>query len=334
MFAIKKSKDTDYLALSACIHVLEGRLLNRERRERLIEAREDGDAIRILAECGYPELSAFTPDGLEAMLAQSQAELFRELSQRLPQREVLTLFQIREDYQNAKVLLKGAARGADTGRLLVSGGRYAPQRLAEDFRDMTLAEYSPAFQEAVAAARELLATSHDPQRVDFLLDRACWEEMLRAAQLCGSPFLVGYVQRMIDAINLRTAVRIRRNGQAAGLLEEALLPGGTVSPDTLASPKAEELAGLYRPAALHAAAELGDGLLRGEGSMTAFERACDNAVTDYVSAARRVPFGIETVVGYLHARQTDITALRTIFSGRMAGLPREVIRERLRESYG
>ncbi len=80
---------------------------------------------------------------------------------------------------------------------------------------------------------------------------------------------------------------------------------------------------------------LGETLLTpGAGDMTAFERACDNAVAGYVAQARRVPFGVETVVGYLHARQEDVTAIRTILTGRMAGLDREVIRERLREAYG
>lgn len=330
----KKCKDTDYLALSARLHVLEGRLLNRERRERMVEAREDGEAVRVLAECGYPELSAMTPGALEELLAQAQANLFEDLGKSLPQTGLLELFQIRDDYQNAKALIKAEARGADAGRLLVSGGRYDPRRLAEDFRRGELEDYAAPFREAVAAGREVLAASHDPQRVDLLLDRACWEEMTRAADACGSPFLSGYVARMIDAINLRTAVRVRRNGQGRELLREALLDGGTVTPQALLEPREEELGRLYRDRALRAAAELGDALLRGEGSMTAFERACDDAVTDYVSAARRVPFGIETAVGYLHARQADVTAIRTIFSGRMAGISRDVIRERLRESYG
>lgn len=330
----KKSKDTDYLALSARLHVLEGRLLSRERRERMVEAREDGEAVRVLAECGYPELSALTPTALEELLAQAQSDLFQDLARELPQPELLTVFQIRDDYQNAKVLVKGDARGADTARLLVSGGRYDPKALAENFRKGRMEEYDQTFRDAAAAARDLLAASHDPQRVDLLLDRACWEEMTQAAARCGSPFLSGYVARMIDAINLRTVVRARRNGQGAALLDEALLPGGTVTPQALADPKNEELARLYRDKALADAAAQGDALLRGEGTMTAFERACDDAVTDYVSAARRVPFGIETAVGYLHARQADVTAIRIILSGRMAGIKKEVLRERLRESYG
>ena len=67
--------------------------------------------------------------------------------------------------------------------------------------------------------------------------------------------------------------------------------------------------------------------------MTAFERACDNAVARYVQRARRVPFGVEIVVGYLFARQGELTALRIILSGRLAGLDKDTIRERLREAY-
>ena len=42
---------------------------------------------------------------------------------------------------------------------------------------------------------------------------------------------------------------------------------------------------------------------------------------------------MEIVVGYLFARQGELTALRIILSGRLAGLDKDTIRERLREAY-
>lgn len=47
----------------------------------------------------------------------------------------------------------------------------------------------------------------------------------------------------------------------------------------------------------------------------------------------RVPFGEETVIGYLYAREAEITAVRIIMAGRMAGLDGETIRSRLRATY-
>ena len=69
------------------------------------------------------------------------------------------------------------------------------------------------------------------------------------------------------------------------------------------------------------------------GSLTGFERLCDDAVMHYLAQARRIPFGEQAVIGYLYARESEFTAIRTILSGRMAGLDADTIRERLRECY-
>ena len=49
--------------------------------------------------------------------------------------------------------------------------------------------------------------------------------------------------------------------------------------------------------------------------------------------ARRLPFGVEVALGYLAAKEAEWTAVRTVLSGRMAGVPAEALRERLREQY-
>lgn len=328
-----RKKDTDYAAISARLRVLENRLLTRERMEQLIEAREDSECIRIMADCGYPEPAALTLAGLETSLAQAQAELFADLEKALDDPDVLAVFRVKYDYHNAKALIKSQARGLDPARLLVAGGRYDPETLAEGFRSGGFEEtVSAPFAKAVWEAKDLLATSGDPQRADFLLDKACYGEMLAHAKATKSPFLTDYVKLTIDSLNLRAAVRALRAGRGKELLRAALIPGGTVEVETLAGAEPAELPALF-PAALQEAAAEGVSLLEGQGSMTAFERLCDNAVAHYVRKARRVPFGVEIVVGYLYARQSELTALRIILSGRLAGIDKDTIRERLREAY-
>lgn len=328
----RRKKDTDYVAISARLHVLENRLLTRERMEQLIEAREDGECLKIMADCGYPEPAALTLADLETSLAQAQAELFADLGKALDDPDVLAVFQVKYDYHNAKALIKSQARDVEAERLLVSGGRYDPAALAEGFRTGELEEVSDTFQNALWAAKDLLATSTDPQQADFLLDKACYEEMLAHAKATKADFLIGYVQRAIDSLNLRTVVRALRAQRGKELLKAALIPGGTVAVDALAEAKGAELPALF-PKELQDAANEGVALLEGQGSMTVFERLCDNAVARYIQTARRVPFGVETAVGYLFARQSELTALRIILSGRLAGLEKDTIRERLREAY-
>lgn len=325
-------KDTDYLAISARVHAMENRLLNRERMERMIEARDAAEAAKLLAECGYEDGGALTPQRLEELLAQSRSAAFREIRAAVPDPRLVEIFQVKYDYHNAKVLLKAEYTGQDAERLLASGGRWDPRALQESFQRGEVQGCTEPFRAALSQARETLAATRDPQLADFILDRACFGEMAQMAQ--DSPFLKGYVQISVDAANLRTAVRAARMDRGSDFLNRALLEGGSVSPKAIANARGQELAERFSAGPLAQAAAVGSRLLdREAGSLTEFERLCDDAVTQYVSAARRVPFGEQTVIGYLYAKEAEVTAARIILSGRMAGLDPEIIRSRLRAAY-
>ena len=44
-------------------------------------------------------------------------------------------------------------------------------------------------------------------------------------------------------------------------------------------------------------------------------------------------FGEAPLIGYLAAKENELTNVRVLISGRLAGLDADTIRERLRESY-
>ena len=331
---MSKIRDTDYLTLSTRVRAMETRLVTRERMERMLDARTDEEAVKILTECGYEELPALTNAGLDDLLSKARAALYRELSTAAPDRRVVELFQMKYDYHNAKVLVKAAAVGAEPDRLLMEGGRWSPARLRDAFQRDSLGDFSEPFRQAVLRARETLNAGNDPQRADFVLDRAYFQEMADTAKAVGSPFLQGYVRLLIDAANLRSAVRAARIGKGPDFLRQVLLPGGNVAVSVLAAGRGAELAAVFRAGPLGEAAAAGAALTSpGSGELTAFERMCDDAVMHYLEGARLIPFGEQAVIGYLYARESEFTAIRTILSGRMAGLDSDTIRERLREAY-
>ena len=49
--------------------------------------------------------------------------------------------------------------------------------------------------------------------------------------------------------------------------------------------------------------------------------------------AKTIPFGIEPIIGYIYAKENEIKLIRIIMVGQMNNVPKEVIRERLRDSY-
>ena len=302
---MSKIRDTDYLTISARVRAMENRLVTRERMERMVEARSDDEAVKVLAECGYEELPALTNRGLDELLSAARAALYRELGGAGPDKRLVELFQMKYDYHNAKALVKGAAVGADADRLLMEGGRWSAAQVKEAFQRDSLREFTGPFRRAVVQARAV-----------------------------GSPFLEGYVRLLIDAANLRSAVRCARMGKGSDFLSQVLLPGGNVEAHVLTSGKGNDLAAVFRAGPLGDAAAAGAALTApGSGELTAFERLCDDAVMGYLAQARRIPFGEQAVVGYLYAREAEFTAIRTILSGRMAGLDADTIRERLREAY-
>lgn len=324
-------KDTEYLTLSAWIRTQENRLLTRERRDRMVEC-SDEEWIKLFTECGYPEPAELTIPAVNEALSKARAAAFEEIKKQSPQKEIVEVLQIKYDYHNAKAILKAASLGEDPRHLLAPGGRYPAETLPEDFGRGKSDLWSEAFTRAVAQARAALEETRDPQKCDLILDRACYAEMTAAAEKSDSSFLKGYVELSIDAVNLRSAVRCARMGLDGELLREALLPGGTVAPKDIL--KGEPLSRLFSRTALAAAAQLGEEKSApGAGALSEFERACDNALNGYLASAKRIPFGEQPVVGYLCARESEATAIRTILSGRKAGLSPEAIRERLRESY-
>lgn len=329
----KKLKDTDYLSISTHIRALENRLLTRERMERMLDARTSDEAAKVLTECGYAELTQLTPSTLDAMLSQAREETCRELSEAVPNPGLVDVFRIKYDYHNAKVLIKSQAMGSDPARLLVQGGRYDPEELREAFEKEDLGGCTETFRASLAGARDALAASSDPQSADLLLDRAYYAEMLAAAQATKSSFLEGYVRLCIDAANLRSCVRSARMERGADFLARVLVPGGNVPVDKITGAKEGEAFSLFGGALAEAAALGAQRSAPGSGRLTEFERLCDNALMGYLAQAKRIPFGEQPVVGYLAARESELTAIRIILSGRMEHLGADVIRERLRDAY-
>ena len=330
----EKRRDTDYLFLTTRVRALECQLLDRSKMDQMLEATTPEDAARILSDCGYPELELVTGATVGEMLTRERERVMEDLSQLVPDPAILAVFQIQYDYHNGKVLLKSEATGTQADRLLVETGRIPSETMAAALRGGESMDLPPLLGQALLEARQVLSTTRDPQLGDFTLDRYYFQELWQIAQKTGSSFLEGYVQRSIDTANLRTVVRVLRMGKGGEFLEGILFEGGTMEAGRLidsvnAGAMLEEL---YAPTPLAKAAEAGAAAVRGE-SLTLFEKLCDDTIIDYIKDARFVSLGEAPVIAYLAAKEAEIVAIRIIMTGRLAGLPTDVIRERLREAY-
>ena len=320
-----------YLCLSAMLRARETRMLTADRAARMLEASGFEESVKLLADCGYEDLSGLNAAGIDAALSERRAAILSELENLVPDKALVELFRLKYDYHNAKAVLKGEAMGVDPLRLMSSSGRVAPEKLKAAYDEERVSDLPPVLGAAMVEAGNTLARTANPQLADFELDRACFDEMKTIAAELDNPFLAGYVKLLIDAANLKSAVRTARMRKSADFLSSVLIKGGA-DVDRIAAADGDGLAAIFAHTPLEKAAAAGAEAIAG-GSMTAFELLCDNAVNDYLRSAKLVSYGPEVVAAYIAAVETEITAVRMILTGALAGVDADTIKERLRDLY-
>ena len=320
-----------YLCLSAMLRARETRMLTADRAARMLEASGFEESVKLLADCGYEDLSGLNAAGIDAALSERRAAIFSELENLVPDKALVELFRLKYDYHNAKAVLKGEAMGVDPLRLMSSSGRVAPEKLKAAYDEERVSDLPPVLGAAMVEAGSTLARTANPQLADFELDRACFDEMKAIAAELDNPFIAGYVKLLVDAANLKSAVRTARMRKSADFLSSVLIKGGA-DVDRIAAADGDGLAAIFAHTPLEKAAAAGAEAIAG-GSMTAFELLCDNAVNDYLRSAKLVSYGPEVVAAYIAAVENEITAVRMILTGALAGVDADTIKERLRDLY-
>ena len=129
----KKRKDTDYLCLSAQIRSMERSLLDRARMERMLEAPNPAEAVRLLTEVGYEAFDPASDSQLNRALLQRRLELFERLYRYAPEPQIIDVFKLKYDYHNLKAVIK--SRGADVSHLMVDAGRVKAETLPRRYRE-------------------------------------------------------------------------------------------------------------------------------------------------------------------------------------------------------
>ena len=306
----------------------------RERMQRMLEAPTADDAAKILSECGYPEMTPLSLPVIQETLAMEHEKAFHDLAAFVPDPSIIEVFKVKYDYHNVKTILKAEATQSDPAPLLMDLGRVPVKELSEKMNASDLRGIPTVLQGAIAQAKETLGTTRDPQLADFVLAPAYYQDMMMLAKKSESTFLQGYVRISLDAANLRTAVRTIRMGKSAEFLRDILFPGGNMDTTRIltAASAGGSLAELFALSPLKEAAEAGVTAING-GRLTVFEKLCDDAVTKYLKNAKYVAFGEAPVIAYMAAKENELTAVRILLTGRLSGLPADIIQERLRDSY-
>lgn len=337
---MKKRQETEYTYASARIRALENRMVGRERIDQMVDARDANEVMDKLAEYGLtpPEVEG-VPAGeaqsaaREGMLLAILREAYKEVETSAPDPAVFRYFRYPYDCNNLKSAMKCAIRSISAEDMLFDFGTVSADQVERLLREGKYESFPTAMAAAIPAAREAYDKTGDPRRIDMILDRACYEDMLAAVS--AEPMLLGWLRTKIDLTNILMTLRILRMNMGdvgGGFLLESLLPGGTLGENFFSWAYGAGEEGLWGAVARTAY----DKLARVEGDprpLSSVERAADDLYMELVRKDSKIPFGAPVVAGYLVGWETAVKNIRIILAAKDAELDGAVIRERIRLSY-
>lgn len=327
----------DYTYASSRVRSVEKNLLSRERVDKMVDSRTPEDALKILYDAEYGDGSEpVRAADFDQLLTGELKKSYDFILSIAPDPKDFRAFLYPYDYHNLKTLMKAEFMGIEAPDNLIDVGTIPVEGLAAMVRERNFLSLTPLMKQAFGEALEVVSRTRDPQMVDLIFDQACYGDMKLAAELSGSGFLRDYVSLLIDTINLKTFVRARQMGRSWDFFSKVYLQGGRIPEKLFVSgyeEAYEQFAEKLTPYGLSTALAEGGTALKETGRFTRLEKLCDDRIIEFAKQAKYVSFGIEPLAAYLIVKEYEIRTARIVMSGLLQGLSREMIGERLRETY-
>ena len=332
-------KSSEYIYAVSRIRAVEPNLISPAGLERMMEAETLEAAVKVLADAGYdlPAGECSQEGYSEKLLADEHKKLYRLLKEIAPQPEIFDLFLQPQDFHNIKVILKAEFMGMENfDKFLTNTGTLEKNKLKSILRERELEAIPDIMRQAVEETLRDFHHNRDPQRIDILLDKACYRRMRKIADSFSHDSLKNFVIITVDLLNIRILLRLKQLKKEKDFVQEALLPGGGHPPQEwlklLDAPLQEFITYLestpYREGIVK-----GVKSFRTDGNLMLLEKLSDNFLMRCAKKAKYRIEGLEPLIAYLIAKETEMKNVRMILKGKRYGIPRQEIRERLREVY-
>lgn len=313
----------------ASVRSMENRLLSRQRLMQMAEAKSAEEAMRMLADTDYGKTQVKDVHDFELMIQNNLEEAYQEVGKLMPGETFMDIFRFKNDYHNIKVLIKEEISKVSGKKYMVRGGTIPVEDLRKNFIERNFAELPNIDPQAVQEATEQFVKTRNSAYIDIILDKACFRVMRQAADKLPIDFVSRYLSKLADITNLKTLLRIDTQNRSEAELQDCLVPGGDLDADILVRAlRSDHPATILKETAY---GELCENAM--EEGFTAFEKACDDYLMDFVKEAKYKTLTPEPVAAYILAKETEAKCVRIIMTCKLRGIDAEIIKERVREAY-
>lgn len=320
------------------IWVLETRLLDKAKVERMIEANSASEVLRILNETEYSNVSSKVkrPEDYEDILSAELKRVYDLVYEISPIKDVVKIMSLKYDYHNAKVLLKEKVLGKDLSSMLIKLGNLDLHEVKRKIDSDNLKSLNGTLGKGIQEAMKAFEETKDPQKIDIIIDKYMYKELVELNKSLNYKFIDNLVKAMIDSTNIRTLLRIKKQNKGRDFAQEVIVDGGAIDSGKLISLLNESPENIMSKLQSTIYSELikegFEGYITTE-SASLLEKLSDNYIMELMKDSKLVTFGPEKLLSYIYAKETEIKVIRIIMVGKLNNIAEEVIRERLRDIY-
>ncbi len=320
---------TKYTYAVARIRALEVSLLTNAVIEQLLACKSAEQALQLLVEKGWGDLTAGTLDADE-VLNKEEEKMWQTIREVAPDMHVFDVLSLPKLYHNLKAAIKEVCTEVENKNIFYDDCEIPGEEMFALVQNKEFDKLPGNMPVTAREAFDTLLHTRDGQLCDLIIDRATLEAMLEAGKKSGEKIIEEYAQTAVAIADIKIAVRSQKTGKNAEFMKKAMVNCSEINVDQLtqaALAGAEEIAQYLEGTSYREGADA----LR--ISPSAFERWCDNKMTDSMRSQKYESFSVGPLLAYLLARQNEIKTVRIILTGKQNEFPDEAIRERIREMY-
>lgn len=318
--------------------VLEKKLLSRARIDRMVDAKDIDEVFKILSETEYSNwvASISRPEEYDNILSQELQRVYKLMREISKDKVIVDLHMLKYDYHNLKVLVKEMALNQDLSHLYIPIGTVDFDKLKADYQAGNFKFIDKQFKEALDISYKDYEETKDPQRIDLVLDKLYFSHLYEMANDTQVKLFIEYVEDLIDFTNLKTLIRLKKQGKDMKFVEEVLLPNGKIEKNDIVSSlndSIDVIINKFKNYRISAGLKKGLESYQETNRLSDLEKYMDDYLMSLNKPSKNVVFGPEPLFSYVIAKETEIKVLRIIMVSKLNNLSPEAIRERLRDLY-
>ena len=320
--------------------VIEKRLLTKAQIDRMIDAEDSEEVLKILRETEYSSSFGQMKDSYdyESLLSSELIRVYDLMRDISVEDVVIDLLALKYDYHNLRVMIKEKELEEDLSYLYLPIGATDFKAIKAAYDEGDKSKIPKNYKEAIDAVVKEYAESLDPQKIDIILDKFYYRHLYQMAKESEIKFFIQYVEDVIDFTNISSVIRLIRQGRDDKHFDDIMLSDGNIDKEKLMETVKEplELEVLEKE---FSDCRIGPSLIKGLASyketnrLTDFEKCKDDYLMDINKESKRVLFGPEPLFSYVFAKETEIKNLRIILVSKVNNISSHVIRERVRDLY-